>query len=140
MPAKRPVILTALADLLKTGVPAVANRVYLPWESVPELTTVAVIQIAIDDSTTDPGVVIGLWEHSVPVKIGAIKSGKFDYQAVWDILNAAAAAIQNNYTLSGTVESIEITGQADHLTQAGDRILWPHLAATITYRTQRGAL
>ncbi|MCX5875308.1 MAG: hypothetical protein NT087_03220 [Deltaproteobacteria bacterium] len=140
MPAQRPVILEALKTLLKAGVAAVSNRVYLPWEALPEHDAGAMLQIAIDDSTTDAGVVIGLWEHTVPVKIGAIKAGKFDYQAVWDILNAAAAAIQANYTLAGSVESIEITGQADHLIQGGDRILWPHLAATITYRTQRGAL
>lgn len=140
MPAQRPVILEALKALLKAGVATVSNRVYLPWDAMPEHDAGPMIQIAIDDSSTDSGAIIGLWEHTVPVKVGAIKGGKFDYQAVWDILNSAAGAIQADHTLSGTVESIEITGGADHLTQAGDRILWPHLAATITYRTQRGAL
>lgn len=140
MPAQRPVILEALKALLKAGVAAVSNRVYLPWDNMPETAAGAMIQIAIDDSSTDGGAIIGLWEHQIPVKIGAIKGGKFDYQAVWDILHLAAGAIMADYTLAGQVESIEITGQADHLTQAGDRILWPHLSATITYRTQRGAL
>jgi hypothetical protein len=140
MAAKRPVVLEALKTLLKAGVAAVANRVYLPWDSVPDLENAPMLQISIEDSTTDPGAIIGLWEHKVPVNIGAIKTGKFDYQAVCDLLNSAAAAIFADYTLAGQVESIDITGQADHLTQAGERILWPHLTATITYRTPRGAL
>ncbi len=140
MAAKRPVILEALKTLLKAGVSAVANRVYLPWDAMPDLDNAPMLQIAIDDSSTDAGAIIGMWEHVVPVNIGAIKTGKFDYQAVCDLLNTAAGAIFADYTLGGQVESIEITGQADHLTQGGDRILWPHLTARIVYRTQRGAL
>ena len=140
MAAKRPVILEALKTLLKTGVPAVSNRVYLPWDAMPEIEAGAMIQIAIDDSGIDNGAIISQWKHTVPVKIGAIKSGKFDYQAVWDILNAAAIAIAANYTLTGQVVRVDLTGGADHLTQAGDRILWPHLTAEIVYLTPQGAL
>jgi len=140
MAAKRPVILEALKTLLKTGVPAVSNRVYLPWDAMPEIEAGAMIQIAIDDSTTDMEQLYGKWVHTVPVKIGAIKAGKFDYQAVWDILATAAAVISGNYTLSGQVETINLAGAADHLVQAGDRILWPHLNTEIIYRTNPGEL
>lgn len=140
MAAQRPVILEALKTLLKAGVSTVSNRVYLPWDNMPEHDAGAMIQITIEESTIDMEQLLGQWVHTVPVKIGAIKSGKFDYQAVWDILTAAAAAISGNYTLSGLVETINPAGGADHLIVAGDRILWPHLSAEIIYRTDPGKL
>jgi len=140
MAAQRPAILAALQSLLKSGVPAVSNRVYLPWDNIPELENAPMIQIAVEDAEIDTGQLLGPWVHKIRVRIGFIKTGKFDHQAAWDIVAAAATAISAGYTLGGLVESINLTGAADHLETAGDRILWPHLTAEIIYRTDPGAL
>jgi len=140
MATKRATILAALQTLLKTGVTGVSNRVYLPWDNQPDLADAPLLQIEIADTTIDPDQIIGQWEHTVAVNIGAVKTGKFDYSATWDLLNAAASTIAANATLSGNANRIEITGAADSVTVAGDRILWPHLTAIIIYRTMKGAL
>ena len=138
MSAQRPVILEALKTLLKSGVPAVSNRVYLPWDLHNDV--YPMIQIGIEDSNVDPDAIIGQWEHTINIKIGAVQTGKFDHQAVWDLLSAAVTAISANQTLGGSVRSIEITGCSDSLIVAGDKMLWPHLAVNIVYRTQKGNL
>lgn len=132
--------MAAFKAVLVAGVPAVSGRVYLPWDDMPDIDNAPMLQIAIDEAQIDPDQIIGQWEHTVPIKIGSIKAGKFDYAAVWDLLNDALAALKTDPTLSGLVQRIEINGAADHLTVAGDRVLWPHLAASIVFRTTRGAL
>lgn len=139
MSAKRPQVLEALKALLVAGVPAVSSRVYLPWDAIPDNSGVF-IQIEVADSEVDDSEVIGSWLHRVSVRIGAVRSGKFDIQAVWDLLNTASAAIMADCTLSGTVQRIDITGAADSLHEAGERILWPHIAAEIVYLTPAGAI
>lgn len=140
MATSRATILAALKTLLVNGVSAVAGKVYLPWDDQPELSNAPLLQLEIADTTIDPDQIIGQWEHTVAVNIGAVKTGKFDYSTTWDILGAAAAAINSNPTLNGTVNRIEITGAADSVTVAGDKVLWPHLQAVIVYRTTKGTL
>lgn len=140
MPATRPVILAALQTLLKSGVTAVSNRVYLPWDNPADIEDAPMLQIAVEDGSVDPDVIIGQWEHTISIRIAAVVAGKFNYQTTWDILNAAATAINANPTLTGQVNRIEITGAGDSVTVAGDKILWPHLSAIITYRTAKGSL
>lgn len=136
----RATILAALKTMLVNNVTAVAGRVYLPWDDQPDIDNAPCLQLAVDEGSIDPDQIIGQWEHTVPVKIAALKTGKFDYSATWDLLASVATAINSNPSMSGLVNRIEITGSADSVTVAGDKILWPHLAATITYRTTKGAL
>ena len=140
MSTARATILAALKTLLISGVTAVSGRVYLPWDDQPDVENAPYLQIAVEDGGINPDVIIGQWEHSLSIKIGAVKSGKFDYAATWELLESAAAAINGNPTLTGSVNRIEITGSADSVTVAGDRILWPHVTAEITYRTMKGTL
>lgn len=139
--AQRPLILAALQATLAAGVPLAAGRVYLPWDTLPELREVGtLLQIDIGETEVDDLVILGRWQHLVHVRIGAIKAGVYDYPVVWQLLNAAAAAIAADPTLGGTCWRIDITGMADFITQAGDRIMWPHLDATIYYLTPVGSL
>jgi hypothetical protein len=140
MAATRPAILAALKALLVAQVTAVAGKVYLPWDDQPETATAPLLQVDVADTDVNPDQIIGLWEHTILVRIGAVVTGKFNYQSAWDLLDAVSAAIQGNATLSGLATRIEITGAADHVTVAGDKLLWPHLSATIIYRTTRGTL
>jgi len=140
MSTVRATILAAFKALLVAGVPAVSGRVYLPWDDQPDTETAPFLQVAIDDASIDPDVIIGQWEHTIPVRIGAVKTGKFDYSAVWELLGSTAAAISANPTLTGQAQWIEITGSADSVTVAGEKILWPHLTAVMVYRTTKGTL
>ena len=139
MAATRPAILAALKALLVAQVTGVSGKVYLPWDAIPESAT-TYLQIEVEDSQVDPSETIGRWLHRVPLRIGAVVMGKFDIQAVWNILDATSAAILADGTLSGQVQRVEVTGAADSVTVAGDRILWPHITAEIAYFTPSGAL
>jgi len=140
MAAQRPAVFAALKTALVNGVTAVNGRVYLPWDAQPETVTAAAIEIAIEDSIIDDSVIIGTWEHRIDIKIGCVKQGKFDYAAIWEILNASSAAIAADPTLSGNATRIELTGGGDHIVVAGEKILWMHISAQIVYRTQKGSL
>lgn len=133
-------MVAALKALLINSVTAVSGRVYLLWDDQPDVEHAPYLQIAFEDATIDPDVIIGQWEHTVPVKIAALKTGKFDYIGTWDLLNSVSASINSNPNLSGLVSRIEITGKGDHITIAGDKILWPHLTGVIVYRTTKGLL
>lgn len=137
MSATRPVILAALKTLLINGVTAVAGKVYLPWDNPPETSSAPFLEIITQDSTIDQEI-IGVWTHTIPIKIGCVQTGKFDYPTVWDILDTVASTIEASRTLSGSAVSINITGDEDSITTNNDRILWPHLTADIIYRTTKG--
>lgn len=139
MAATRPAILAALKALLAAQVTAVAGKVYLPWDAIPE-TAETFLQIEVEDSQVDPSETIGRWLHRVPLRIGAMVKGKFDAQATWNVLNDTSAAILANGTLSGQVQRMEVTGAGDSVTVAGDKILWPHITVEIAYFTPAGAI
>lgn len=139
MAAQRPAILAALKALLAAQVTAVAGRVYLPWDAIPE-SAETFLQIEVADTSIDTDVIIGQWEHAVSLRIGAVVKGKFNIQAAWDLLAASAAGLLTDLPLGGLVDRMDFTGAADHITEAGDRVLWPHIELTIIYRTTRGTL
>lgn len=139
MAATRPLIFSTLKSLLQGGVPAVSQRVYLPWDDMPDVDNMPVLQIAIDNTDVEL-VGISHSRHTVQISVAALRPGKFDYQATWNMLSSVSAVFATNYTLSGKAEVVTITGAADHVTVAGDKILWPHLTATIIYRTPLGEL
>ena len=140
MAAQRPVILETLRDLLEAEVLAVNSRVCFPWDAKLNPDDGSMLQVAMGESTVDNGDTIGMWLHRINIKIGAVVAGSFDYPEAWAILDDVAAAIAADYTLSGSCEYITVTGCGDSIDVAGDKIMWPHLAATIEYMTPRGAL
>lgn len=141
MTAQRPIILAALQDALIDSVISVDGNVVLPWDAQLDPREVGpIIQIQVLDGDVDNGEAIGQWLHRVPVRIGAVVAGAFDYAAAWEIVNDASAAIMADATLGGTAWRVEITGAADALEVAGEKILWPHLQATIYYLTPLGYL
>ena len=87
----------------------------------------------IDDAET-----IGSWVQTMPVRIGLVRYGKFDYAATWQQLNTITGLIRNA-SISG-VQRIDITGASDSITEAGNKILWPHLAIDVVYLTAAGEL
>jgi hypothetical protein len=138
MSAHRPAILEALKALLVTGLPDLSGRVYLPWEPLPETGTQPLVQFDVDDSQIDDSETIGSWVQTMPVRIGYIRYGKFDYAATWQQLNTITGLIRNA-SISG-IQRIDITGAADNITEAGNKILWPHLAVDVVYLTAAGEL
>lgn len=138
MTAKLPTILNALKALLSSGISSVTNCVYLPWDTVPDDKQL-LLQIAVDDASIDDSESMGSWQHTLPVQIGAVHYGKFDYSATWEVLNSVTDLLRAT-TLANTVQRIDITGSGDSITVAGDKILWPHVSANIVYLTPAGAL
>lgn len=139
MAATRPAILAALKTLLAAQVTAVAGRVYLPWDAIPE-SAETFLQIEVAATSIDTDVIIGQWEHAVTLRIGAVVKGKFNIQTAWDLIAASAAGLLTDLSLGGLVARMDFVGAADHITEAGDRILWPHIELQIIYRTTRGTL
>jgi hypothetical protein len=135
---KRATILAALKTTLQAGVTAVSNRVYLPWDDQPETASNPLLQIEIADTVVDDSESIGQWLHTITLRIGAVKAGKFDYAATWDLLQAAATALAGSAIADA--QRVDITGCADSVTVTGDRLLWPHLEAQIVYLTPAGQL
>jgi hypothetical protein len=141
MAAQRPLIMAALKQALVTGVTLVAGRVYLPWEAMPDPREEGqLLQIDLGESEVDDSEVIGKWMHRVQVRLGCVRAGVFDYPAVWEVLNQVASTLLVSPPLGGTVWRVELTGCADSIEVAGDKIMWPHLAITLFYLTPAGAL
>lgn len=138
MSAHRPAILEALKALLVAGMPDLSGRVYLPWESLPENGTNPLIQFDVDDSQIDDAETIGSWVQTMPVRIGYIRYGKFNYSATWEQLNTITGLIRNA-SISG-IQRIDITGASDSVTEAGNKILWPHIVADVVYLTPAGEI
>lgn len=140
MAATRPAILAALKALLATQVTAVAGKVYLPWDAIPQPEPDKMLQIEVADTTINPDAIIGQWEHVITARIGAVVKGKFDIQAAWDLMAASTTGLLTDLSLGGLAARIDFVRAADHITEAGDRILWPHIELQIIYRTTRGTL
>jgi len=141
MAAKRPLVLAAFKAALVSGAPLATGGAFLPWDAMPDAKEAGpLIQIEIVDSDMDDSECIGQWVHRIQVRIGAVVSGVFDYPAVWEILQQASQALAVSGTLGGLVQRIDITGAADSVTVAADKVLWPHLSADIIYLTPAGSL
>lgn len=138
MSATRPAILTELKALLVAGMPDLSGRVYLPWEPLPENGTNTLVQFDVDDSQIDDTETIGNWVQTMPIRIGLIRYGKFDYAATWEQLNTITGLV-HSASISG-VQRIDIIGAADSITEAGNKIFWPHLAIDVVYLTAAGTL
>lgn len=139
MSTKRATILAALKAQLAADVSAVAGRVYLPWDSLPENDRMPYLQIELLDAEVDDSESIGQWLHRIPMRVGLLMPGKFDHAATWEIMAAVAACLLLNGTIAGA-QRIDVTGCADSVTVAGERILWPHIAADLVYLTAAGSL
>jgi hypothetical protein len=139
MAAQRPVILEALRSTLALAV-TTGERICFPWDAQLDPKDGPMIQVAMGEGRIDDGYTIGLWRHLVSIRIGAVVAGAFDYPSTWDILAEVSAALVDDYTLGGTCTSITFTGCGDSIEVAGDKIMWPHLAATIEYMTPQGAV
>jgi len=138
MSAIRPVILAALKAVLVANVTAVNGRVYLPWDNQPDLADAPLLQIEVDDAQIDDAESMGVWVHTLPVRIGAVKTGKFDYQTTWDLLATVTSTLLTT-SVSGC-QRVDVSGSADSVTVAGDKLLWPHINVDLVYLTTAGTI
>lgn len=139
MSAQRPLIIAALDNLL-AGVDGFSGRVEFPWTDQLNAEDGPFLQVSPGNTTTSDGEVIGQWLHSIPLRIGLVMQGAFDYPAAWEMLAAVAAALSADYSLGGLCQRLTITGMDDSLEVAGNKLFWPHVAITIEYLTPAGAL
>lgn len=138
MAATRPAILAALKALLVAQVTAVAGKVYLPWDAIPE-TAETFLQVEVAGYRFSDALT-GYWDHVLTVRIGAVIKGKFNAQTTWDLLDGSLHALHGVETMGGTATRTTLEGGDDHITEAGDRIMWPHIEVNIYYRTLEGHL
>lgn len=141
MAAQRPLVLAALKAVLSSNVPLVAGRICLPWDDrIDPREGGQLLDIEIGDTEIDDSEVLGMWLHKIPVRLGAVRAGVFDYPAVWEILHQAAQALLADPDLGGVAERVEIVGGSDSVEMGGSRIIWPHLQCEIYYLTPIGSL